>query len=145
MEHSGRITLPRSQRRYRISLTPLADAMFQLLIFFMLSSNITPYSLLTLRSGSAAQPGQEPGLSEAAPAPVGTDAAIWMIGKGEIVASGVRFGMDSLSELADALAGSGHAQVVLVLRPDAEVQDLSSVLEGLGARGITDIRLANGG
>jgi len=47
---------PRSPARYRFVLTPLADAMFQLLIFFMLSSNLAPYSLLTIRSGTTGDP-----------------------------------------------------------------------------------------
>ena len=46
------LILPRRNRRYRFSMTPLADVMFQLLIFFMLSANLAAYSLLPLRSGA---------------------------------------------------------------------------------------------
>ena len=53
------LSLPRRERRYRFSMTPLADVMFQLLVFFMLSANITPYSLIDIRTG---------GLSGGAPA-----------------------------------------------------------------------------
>ena len=47
---SRRAPLPERPRRYRFVLTPLADAMFQLLIFFMLSSSLAPYSLITLKT-----------------------------------------------------------------------------------------------
>ena len=47
---SRRAPLPERPRRYKFAMTPLADAMFQLLIFFMLSSSLAPYSLITLKT-----------------------------------------------------------------------------------------------
>ncbi len=52
MAHPTIKSLPKSERRYTFALTPLADAMFQLLIFFMLSTSLTPYSLLTITRGA---------------------------------------------------------------------------------------------
>ena len=40
---------PHRPRGNRFPMTALADAMFQLLIFFMLASSLTPYSLLPLQ------------------------------------------------------------------------------------------------
>ena len=71
-------------------ITPMIDVVFLLLIFFMLTSSLTPYSLLTLRSG----PGQETASQEqVAPPPPdpGTPddpAARWTIENGAVLASG---------------------------------------------------------
>lgn len=140
------LNLPRSQARYRFVLTPLADAMFQLLIFFMLSSNLAPYSLLTIRNGttgdtSGADTGQE--LAEEQPAPVG-QVAIWNVDAGNVVVGGQEFGFEVLSDLATALNANGDAAIILVVRSAANVQDLSSVLESLASAGISNIQIAGG-
>lgn len=140
------IELPRSQARYRFVLTPLADAMFQLLIFFMLSSNLAPYSLLTIRSGSTGDPsGAEAGpeLAEEQPAPLG-DVAIWNVDSENVVVGGQAFGFEVLSDLATALNANGDAAVILVVRNEANVQDLSSVLEALAAADVNNIQIAGG-
>lgn len=140
---SGRISdLPRSTRRYTFALTPLADAMFQLLIFFMLTSSLTPYSLLTLRSGS----GTEGAASASDPPPAQSQtsplkSAIWQIENGQIVASGQRFGFEQLPQLAGALLAAGTPQVLLITKPTAQVQDLVLVLEILTAAGIEAIQI----
>ena len=47
------LNLPvRRRRSVAFSMTALADVLFQLLIFFMLSSNLAAYSMLPLRSGA---------------------------------------------------------------------------------------------
>lgn len=137
---------PRSPARYRFVLTPLADAMFQLLIFFMLSSNLAPYSLLTIRSGTTGDPsgadtGQE--LAEEEPAPLG-DVAIWNVDAGNVVVGGQEFGFETLTALAAALNANGDAAIILVVRNEANVQDLSSVLEALAAAEISNIQIAGG-
>lgn len=149
MQTHPRIELPRRQRRYGFALTPLADAMFQLLIFFMLSANLTPYSLLSLKAGtiSGASPGDQPADHEPqinAPTLSPGETAIWSISRESIVASGQRFGFDALPQLAGAMRAAGTARVLLVTRADAQVQGVVSVLEVLAAHGITDIQLAGG-
>lgn len=142
----NRIELPRRPRKVGFALTPLADAMFQLLIFFMLSSNLTPYSLLGLRAGAVAgAPPTDPGAttppSQATTlSPVET--AIWSVSRESIVAGGQRFGFDALPRLAQAMRTAGTARVLLVTRGDAQVQGLVSVLEALAAAGITDVQIA---
>ncbi len=138
------LLLPRSPRRYRISLTPLADAMFQLLIFFMLSSNITPYSLLPLKGG-ATIPGAASGSGSAQTATNASDAAIWTIENAQILVAGQVFAIDRVADLTQALALAGTTSVVLIVRPEARVQDMTSVLEALSAGGIGQVKLANGG
>ncbi len=134
----------RSSRRYRISLTPLADAMFQLLIFFMLSSNITPYSLLPLKGG-AKVPGSASGAGTEQTAANSPDAAIWTIENAQIKVAGQIFAIDRVADLTQALALAGTTSVVLIVRPEARVQDMTSVLEALSAGGIVQVKLANGG
>lgn len=139
------LSQPRNPKRYRISLTPLADAMFNLLIFFMLSSNITPYSLLPLK-GSTALPGGDAGAAGTdAPQPLGADTAIWTVSEGQIIAGGQEFGIDRITELTQSLTLLGTTSIVLIVRPEAKVQDLTSVLEALSAGGITQVQLAGKG
>lgn len=137
------LNLPRRTPRYRFSMTPLADVLFQLLIFFMLSSNIVPYSMLTIRSG--ALQGQAAAGQEVATPQRVTDAtatAVWTLRPDGLVAGGQRFGFDDLSALGDALAIQGTQNVLLVLRPEVAIQQVTTVLETLAARGIESVQIA---
>lgn len=141
-----RATLPERQRNYRFALTPLADAMFQLLIFFMLSTGLTPYSLLTLQSGqAAAQAPTGTGGDSPSPAAQALGAALWSVDSGGLTVGGQHFGFDALPDLAAALGTPGHAaDVVLVVRPDARVQDLTVVLASLRAANVGSVQVASG-
>lgn len=145
------LVLPRRERRYRFSMTPLADVMFQLLVFFMLSANIAPYSMLDIRTGAlsgSGASGSDPAAQEADPGRT-TDirtTAVWTLGAtGEITAGGQRFEAEKLSVLADALLAQGTTDVLVVLRRDVPVQQLVTVLQTLAARGITSVQVAGGG
>jgi biopolymer transport protein ExbD len=139
------LSMRRNPKRYRIALTPLADAMFQLLIYFMLSSNVAPYSLISLK-GAQVSPGGQGGNGTEAPQPSqGTDVTVWTVQAGSVIAGGQPFDMTKLAELTAALAASGTTSVTLIVRPEALVQDLTSVLEALTAGGITDVQLAGRG
>lgn len=144
------LRLPRRNRRYRFSMTPLADVMFQLLIFFMLSSNIAPYSMLDLRTGSLAgdAPAEADPETQADPGRT-TDiktTAVWTLdASGTILAGGQRFAPERLPDLTAALVGQGTLDVLVILRRDVPVQRLVSVLQALAARGITSVQIAGGG
>lgn len=152
VQFRSRIHLPQRQRQYRFALTPLADAMFQLLIFFMLTSGLTPYSLLTVKTadgatGTQAAAGQN-GNAPTAPAmpALPGQVALWTLEPGSVVVGGQRFGFDALDDLAGALAGSQPpAQVVLILHPQSQVQDVSTVLAHLQAADIGSVRIAASG
>jgi biopolymer transport protein ExbD len=139
------LSVRRNPKRYRIALTPLADAMFQLLIYFMLSSNVAPYSLISLK-GALSAPGGVGGngTDPAQPGP-GTDATVWTVQAGSVIAGGQPFEMGKLRDLTAALAATGTTSVTLIVRSEAKVQDLTSVLEALTAGGITDVQLAGRG
>lgn len=144
-----KIELPRSTRRYRFSLVPLADTMFQLLIFFMLSANLTPYSLLTIRNGAlgggsgAAAAATPEGGGIRVSNPMAT--AVWSVGADSVVANGQRFPVDRLDDLAAALKLQNTPEVLLVSQRGATVQMLVTILEILAQNGITAVRVAEGG
>lgn len=130
-------------------MTPLADVMFQLLIFFMLSANIAPYSLLDLRTGGVSGGTPTQPQTPADPAQQTTDirrTAVWTLNSdGVIVAGGQRFPAERLPELAEALLTQGTHDVLVILRRDVPVQRLVTVLQTLAARGITSVQVAGAG
>ncbi|MDF3605047.1 biopolymer transporter ExbD [Paracoccus sp. DMF-8] len=144
-----KLEMPRSTRRYRFSLVPLADTMFQLLVFFMLSANMASYSLLTIRNGALAGSGPA-----AVPQPDGGDGqvrvsnpmttAVWSVGADSIVANGQRFALERIPDLARALQLQDTPEVLLVSQRGATVQMLVSILEILADSGISAVRVADG-
>lgn len=146
---SGRtgLDLPQRKRSYRFALTPLADAMFQLLIFFMLSSSLTPYSLITLQSGADPGQGATDGTGTEAPdaEALPGETALWSVEADGIVVGGQSFGFERLPALAEALvAADPAARVILILRPSARVQDVARVLETLDLAEIGSVQIAAG-
>ncbi len=136
----------RPRRRGFFAMTALADVLFQLLIYFMVSANLLSYSMLPLRSGAIRDSGASASASEAPQAGTTlTDAratAVWTLNPGGITASGQQFGLPAAVALADALAAQGTRNVLIVLRPEVPVQDLVRVLEILSARGIDSVQIA---
>lgn len=153
MSSASRLALPTRKRTYRFALTPFADAMFQLLIFFMLSSSLTPYSLLTLQTGTpdaetSTAAGNDPAAAAAPPpqpAGVPQDVALWTIEAGTVRVGGQDFEFDALPALADALGTpSSPASVILLVRASARVQDIASVLEALQAANVGSVQVSTG-
>jgi biopolymer transport protein ExbD len=123
-EQPGAI-LPRPLRRRRPSfvLTSLIDVIFLLVIFFMVSSQIVPFSLLPL--GPLAAEGPAAGASETRSArPIAV----------RILAGRVAIGGDSIAmaEVGDAFAAlkaQGATSILLMPATTATVQDVVTVLE----------------
>jgi biopolymer transport protein ExbD len=153
MATASRLALPQRKPTYRFALTPLADAMFQLLIFFMLSSSLTPYSLLTLKS--APPPAEEASatgaaIAEAAPASPAEaaprDTALWTVEAETLIVGGQSFGFEALPDLAAALgSASAPADVILILRPSARVQDVTTILEALQLAQVASVQVTTAG
>ncbi|ATG46841.1 ExbD/TolR family protein [Celeribacter ethanolicus] len=145
-------SLPVRKRRYRFALTPLADAMFQLLIFFMLSSSLTPYSLLTLQSAPSESEGEalpedtsalsaDPDAGPDAPLS-GAEITVWRLLEGRVAVDGQEFATDQLSELANALGQQGlRGQLVLAITATARVQDVATALSALEGAEIAGVRI----
>ncbi|MEL6915913.1 MAG: biopolymer transporter ExbD [Pseudomonadota bacterium] len=146
-----RAPLPERPRRYRFALTPLADAMFQLLIFFMLSTSLTPYSLLTLKSAEA---GVEESAPETPGAGAGEDQAgpdlgrisFWTVQAGLVRVDEVAYDMDQLGPLAEALGEQDDpGEIVILVSPDARVQDVATALEALAGANIDAVQITQEG
>lgn len=144
------LDLPERPRNYRFALTPLADAMFQLLIFFMLSTGLTPYSMLPIQSAAApAEPGavgETPLPSSAPPAESAlANTRIWTIEAEAIVVGGQRFDFASLADLAATLGTrDALANVVVIVHPSARVQDLTAVLAELQGANVASVQISTG-
>lgn len=130
------------------AMTPLADAMFQLLIFFMLSSNLTPYSMLLLRSAQAVEAPSPGAGGGAGPVETGTLPAgvqIWQLQSESVRVSGdaQERAFAELPELAERIYESSDLpRVVLMLDRSARVQSLATVLEILNSAKIEAIQIA---
>jgi len=149
---STRTPLPERPRRYRFALTPLADAMFQLLIFFMLSTSLTPYSLINLKTAADEAPdeGDAPsgGAEDAPPADPGGAKGItlWTVGNGSVTTSGQRYDMAQLGELASAIGDQdAEGQVILLITEQARVQDVATALEALEDAAVSEVQIAREG
>ena len=134
---------PRSKPAF--ALTPLADVMFQLLIFFMLSSSLSPYALVPLvppsdpRAAEAVLEGQPPEDIQQSPV------AIWQVGRGEIRANGARLNPDQLAPALEELMASGTEEVLLLTSASATTQDIATALEAIRVSGLPRVRLIGRG
>lgn len=147
-------SLPERPRRYRFALTPLADAMFQLLIFFMLSTSLTPYSLVTLRTTQDEAEENEPAADPNAPIdetaeqqadPNASDSniTIWDLGNGTVTTNGQTFELSQLPLLAEAIGSQDDpGQVVILVGSAARVQDVASALEALDSAEVEAVQIA---
>ena len=140
-------SLPQSNRarRYGFSFTPLADAMFQLLVFFMLTSSLAPYSLMTLTPGTAGNitaAGDAPDVPQKATEE--ERVAIWSVGRGTLRAGGEKVALSDIHELVAPLIEAGLDRVVLLTGRSATVQDMASVLEALTLARIPTVQVVAG-
>ena len=153
---SKKVPLPERKRSYRFVLTPLADAMFQLLIFFMLSTSLTPYSLITLKTASAAAPDPNDeqtsgaGIDETKPAPPPrsdtVDVTLWTISNGSVRTAGQDYDITQLGSLADAIGSQDTpGQVVLIIGDTARVQDVAQALEALEGANVAGVQITREG
>ncbi len=151
---SRRAPLPERPRRYKFVLTPLADAMFQLLIFFMLTSSLAPYSMITLKTAAkavseedveaaGAGAGNDP--SQPAPPPEAANTTLWTVNNGTVRSGGLDYNMDQLTDLASALGEGRPGRVVLIVTNEARVQDVAHALEALEGANVGAVQISRGG
>lgn len=107
---------------------PLVDVIFLLLTFFMLASNLAPYSALEL--GDYRREGGSPATADAYPPEVQPD-VILTVSAGEVRANGAVLPVADFLEEAKRLKERGAERVVVFVRPSATAQDIVSVLETL--------------
>lgn len=128
------------KRRFVFMLTPLVDVMFLLLIFFMLSSQTAPYSLLQILAGGAPAAGADP-----APQPVEAGAArgdlVVSVGRGFVRFNGERVEPADIKAAIARFKAAGFISAVVLPARAATVQDVVSVLEAFQAIAFGDTRL----
>lgn len=104
-------------------LLPLIDVMLLLLTFFLISSRIAPYSLISFGAGV-----DGPAAAGASAAARRADLLI-VVGRGVAEVNGVAVALADLPErLADART-SGARSAIVMTRASATVQDMVSVIE----------------
>lgn len=124
--------LPARRRRRLISLTPLIDVVFILLLFFMLASRLTQLYAVPIEAPGRAAPDapSEPALLLR----IGNDGSLDL--NGEPVAA------DALgAELADWRARTPQLRVVVQPQDRVPLQTSLRVLDTLAAAGVPIVRL----
>jgi biopolymer transport protein ExbD len=113
-------------RRRQISLTPLVDVIFLLLMFFMLSSTFARFADLDVARQSASA-----GESQLPPAAGSAElrGAIVSVSADRVRVNGAETALDDIAGKLDALYDRGARTAIIVADLDATVQDLVSVLE----------------
>ncbi|MES1923852.1 biopolymer transporter ExbD [Salinisphaera sp. T31B1] len=122
------------RRRHTISLTPLIDVVFILLVFFMLATSFTDWRPIGLVTGtSAATPGQTP------PAVVRVDADGRLHYQQRVMAAPAL-----AAELKDARQRDEISAVIVQPEADANLEDTVSALDALSGAGVAPMSLATG-
>ena len=135
---------PPPRRRINFMLTPLVDVMFLLLIFFMLSSQTAPYSLLEILAGGTPTPADaQPTAPAPAPAaaPQGKGDAVVSIARGYVRFNGERVDMNDLMAAIARYKGLGYSSAVVFSSQAATVQDVVTVLETFQGSDFGEMRL----
>ncbi|WP_460272751.1 ExbD/TolR family protein [Celeribacter sp. ULVN23_4] len=118
------------RRKHRMSLTPMIDVVFLLLVFFMLASRFgTPAQLSLTLGGGASQSYSGP-------------PRLLRVGAEDLKLNGTVEGEDALLAHLQELMDS--PEDIVVLRPDDEevpLQRLIAVMEWLGEAGMTNLVL----
>lgn len=121
-------------------LTPLVDIVFLLLTFFMLSSQLAPFSLLTL---DGERPGAPlPALPAAADSPARPDALL-SVGAGQLRLNGRAIGADGLLAALRDEAAKGTTRLTILASSDATVQDFVAALESAKTAAFASIAVAD--
>lgn len=128
------------RRRAPFALTPLADIMFQLLIFFMLSTSLAPHALMILSPPRA--PSSEDTTSSVPTGSLERSAqVIWHLGRGEVRSGAARIGLDQVEDAIAQLAQDGTEVLTVIVAADAQVQDLSDLVEAIHVGGLVRVQL----
>ncbi|MEM1344163.1 MAG: biopolymer transporter ExbD [Pseudomonadota bacterium] len=121
----------RPKKRYRISLTPLIDVVFILLVFFMLASSFLDWR--SIRLSSAAQTGAASSIEGALLVDLGTEG---------VRLSGETLDLETLSARLSARLAEKPDQRVLVRSGRAvDMQRMVTLLDTVAAAGVRDIAL----
>lgn len=120
----------------KLSLTPLVDCVFILLIFFMLQSNmLRPNSMALLQSKPEAAPTRH----DSSERP--TVLYIELQGDQSVWVDGTRHSLASLPSALDTLRLSDFKSAIVAADPGVPLQRAVDVIDQLGARGLSNVLL----
>jgi biopolymer transport protein ExbD len=105
------------RRQSRLSLTPLIDVIFLLLLFFMLTSTFSRYSEISLAGGGSGEVGQAT-----------RPDVILSVTEGELKLNGTREPLASVADRLEELKEAGAERLLIIVGPDAVAQDFVSVM-----------------
>ncbi|MEL6523516.1 MAG: biopolymer transporter ExbD [Pseudomonadota bacterium] len=118
------IPADQSRGKAAFALTPLADVMFQLLIFFMLSTSLAPYALLPLGAPAPETPSQTPQA-----APTANAQSIWHVSRDQIRIGSEMMPLHDLPGFLDTITPGTVDEVLLFATRAATAQDIATALE----------------
>ncbi len=119
--------------RRTLSLTPLIDVVFLLLMFFMLASTFAKYSVVDV-SLAGSQGARQAAQARPVLLTVGADGALRLNGEGITAAE--------IGDRLHALAGGERMPVIVRPSADARSQDIVTALERATAAGVGSVSLA---
>ena len=129
---------PRSTRRARVSLTPLIDVVFILLVFFMLASSFQSWRRIALDAPAQA------GATAARDAP--PTALLRLPESGGYALNGRRLSKTELrGRLADFADRTEPPRLLVAPGPGVTVQDTVAALDLAAAAGLAEVRLLQEG
>lgn len=126
--------------RKRLSMTPLVDVIFLLLMFFMLSSTFSKYSALEL--GRTADIAKNPQTDQPAGG-VSKAVFVTIAAGGKIQVNGTFVTLNKLVARLNFLHEAGARTIIVEPRRGANVQDLVSVVERTRTSRIKVVSIAN--
>lgn len=135
---SSLLSKPVRRKRASFVLTSLIDVIFLLVIFFMVSSQIVPYSLIPLGAVSSRSQPTDASAQPAAIAPL----AVRILNGGVSIGGG-RIAMADLDAAFMRLKADGIETLILLPGAGSTVQDVVSVLESSKAAAFADMTIVN--
>ena len=138
----------RKRRRLRgFVLTPLIDVIFLLLVFFMVCSQVAPYSLLDIsadavsRDDDAVRNGADaPSNATHAAQESGAEEILFVLSRGHIRAGRETITLAELPQALKAIGENGTRNVLLLSNRSATVQDIATTLEAFRGSKIDRVR-----
>ncbi|MEN3792683.1 biopolymer transporter ExbD [Fulvimarina sp. MAC3] len=138
--------LPQRRRLRGFLLTPLIDVIFLLLVFFMVCSQVAPYSLVELASSAQAGGAASAAPTEAEPSerPDSADGTeiVLILSRGHIRAGASTITLAQLPEALAVMKEEGVRDALLLTNRSATVQDVATALEAFRASGLDRVRFA---
>jgi len=131
---------PRRRPLARVTLVPLIDVLFILLVYFMVTSVYLDLDMIPTSAGDEAAEAASPGFGGDGEG--GAALLVRIDPAGRAVLRGETLDMTALeARLAEAVRGRPALEVLLLPSPRAPVQALASALDALSAAGVARSRV----